>query len=369
MIGQVARRLSAIAACLCAMACADPDPVVVGVALSSEGITAARFAAAEINATHGIRGRPLVVRAYVDNGTHARNAIDIAERLAGDPLVVAVVGHSNSSTTLAGAHIYNREHLVQIAPTSSAPLLSGIGPYTVRLVASDVHQARFLAAQLIDRPRTAVFYVNDDYGRALHRALRDQLLEQHVPILLEVPYEEELRLPDVDAVARRIVEDNVRQIVWLGRAAQLHQLLTQLKRGGHDVGVLASDGVDSRETSLNADGVMTGVRFTRFVDLEKPRTSVQALIAKYQAKTGDTLTVEMMLTYDAVMLVAEAARERGVHRADIAGYVQSLGNGHPPFEGATRTFTFDKDGNPLPRYCLVEVGLHGVQSVPARELP
>jgi branched-chain amino acid transport system substrate-binding protein len=53
--------------------------------------------------------------------------------------------------------------------------------------------------------------------------------------------------------------------------------------------------------------------------------------------------------YDAVMLLAEAARKNGATREGIQRYLHTLGQpgGAAPFQGATGEIRFDQNGDPL----------------------
>src|SRR3989338_9540427 len=57
-----------------------------------------------------------------------------------DPRVVAVIGHLTSAPTIAAAGIYNSgsNPVVELSPSASSPDLSGIGPYTFRVCATDL---------------------------------------------------------------------------------------------------------------------------------------------------------------------------------------------------------------------------------------
>ena len=133
----------------------------------------------EINARGGINGHPLELRSVGGAGSFkASVALHTATILATDPAVLAVIGHTNSSASLAASQVYNGRHVVQLAPTSTAPLYSDAGPYSFRLAGSDEHQGVFLANHVLalpGRPRTAVVFVNDDYGRPLHDIIVSRL--------------------------------------------------------------------------------------------------------------------------------------------------------------------------------------------------
>jgi branched-chain amino acid transport system substrate-binding protein len=366
------KALVAIVSAVIAGACGDQQPVRIGVIVSAPGVAGAQFAALEINNSQGIRGRPLELRVMSQGGAvTARLALLAADSVSLDPAVIGVVGHSNSSASLSGSQIYNARHLVQIAPTSTAPLLSQAGPYTFRLVASDIHQARYLAGQITAdgaKPSIAVFFVNDDYGRSLYHELRARLAASGVPVVFDSPYSEESPLTDVELLAREVAKSRAELLVWLGRPPQLRQLLPVLRRVTPRLPVLASDGVDNPETERNADGVLTGVRFVCFVDMNGSRPALVGMRDRFRAHTGDEATVEAALAYDAVTLLATAAREVGARREAVHGYLRSLGSTRPRFPGVTGDIAFDKNGDldsSRPSYCLSEVTAQGARVIPS----
>ncbi|HEX9108131.1 MAG TPA: ABC transporter substrate-binding protein, partial [Longimicrobiales bacterium] len=122
-----------------------PRVAFVGSYRAAEGALLSQRA---VQASGGIEGQPLELSIRYDNGGSGARAIADAEALVADPTVLAVVGHSSSKTTLAAAESYNRAGVVQLAPTSSAPVYVLAGPYSFRLVPSDENQAAFLARQL-----------------------------------------------------------------------------------------------------------------------------------------------------------------------------------------------------------------------------
>ena len=89
----------------------------------------------------------------------------------------------------------------------------------------------------------------------------------------------------------------------------------------------------------------------------------------WRRRTGRELTPDVVLAYDAVMLIAAAARERGPTRKGIRGYLESLRPGQRAFEGAVGDITFDANGDPPPSYCLAEVTAQGVRVVTSPDAP
>src|SRR5260221_3740861 len=149
------------------------------------------MAADDLNAGGGINGRRLEHR--VVNGlssTSAKDALTAAESLATDATILAVVGHTNSNASLAASQVYNERHVVQIAPTSTAPLYSHAGPYSFRMVPSDLYQGEFLAKVVAGGSppsRVAVLYQEDRYGRSLRGRLAEELAVRDIQPVYDAP--------------------------------------------------------------------------------------------------------------------------------------------------------------------------------------
>src|SRR3954470_13499621 len=112
------RRFAVLAAILSLTTCSRGNsrsgtPLVLGLAgpfSQPRGVSmkhAAELAVREVNARGGIRGRALALRIMDDSG-RPDVAIRIAQQLSEDPAVVVVIGHLNSSASLAAGRIYGR---------------------------------------------------------------------------------------------------------------------------------------------------------------------------------------------------------------------------------------------------------------------
>lgn len=107
----------------------------------------------------------------LDDQHNPSQAVAMAKRLAADPDVMAVVGHVNSSCTLAAAPIYWKARMVEVSPSSTNPDISKKGYDTFfRTCATDDIQgpqaADFAAGQLNIR---SVFVIDDKttYGKEI----------------------------------------------------------------------------------------------------------------------------------------------------------------------------------------------------------
>lgn len=342
-------------------ACADQAPPRVGVIVSAAPGRAAGLAAGEQQP--GERGHfEAVIASPASTATGAEEAIAQANAFVIDPRVVAVVGHSNSASSLAASQIYNSAGLVQIAPTTTAPVYGQAGPFSFRLVPSDTLQAAYLSKALRHHwpgSRIAVVHVNDDYGRGLLRVLRPQLDS----VVFEGLYADGADSTDVMRLRSEIADSRPDALVWLGRPGTLGMMLPSLRAVLPDLAVVCADACDVAAVYSNRAGQFTGLHFVRFLDPASPDSAMRSFQVRYREQTGEVASSEALLTYDAVSLVRAALRDGARTRAEVREYLRSLGAARPAFEGITGRIEFDASGAFVRTYGLAEVRATGV--VPA----
>lgn len=333
-----------------AAACADGagEPVVFGLAgplSESYGASmrdGAMLAREEINAAGGIRGRRLELLAR-DDSADARRAIAIADEFVGDPSVVAVVGHVNSSTTTAAAAVYQRG-LAAVATSATSPAISGLGEWIFRVASSDSANAVQLArlAREIDAP-TAVLYANDDYGRGLAQSFRGALRDQGGAIVESDPYLEETQ--DFRPYLERLADRNVRLVFVAGLEIGASRIIQQARSLGLDARFLGGDGLEGLVTMAGGyDGTLVGLLYH-----PDAGQRARAFAERFRAAYGREPDSFAALAYDATHLLARTAKEAGVDRDAIRDRLARVGRdgGPPAYEGATGVIRFDANGDPV----------------------
>lgn len=361
------RSIGLAALLLLTAGCGDsPGSVRIGVVLGPAGVKAAELAIAEIQAagrSAGTRVELQIVPYLQTSATAPLEAIAAAEALANDPAVIAVVGHGNSAASIAAAQIYNAAQVPQLAPTTTAPLYGDAGDYSFRLVPDDTRQAKFLARILLAdtaRRRIALVYVNDDYGRALWKALREELRAQPVQIVSETPILEMWMPAVLELTAGAVAESRPQVVAWLARPNQLRLFRPHFTRQvGADVPFLAGDAADDAMTYGDWRDFV-GVRFVRFVDPEATVPALQAFRDRYRAETHEEATSDAVLAYDCVKLIGDAILSGARTRAEVLAYLKSLGHGRPAYAGVAGPVSFDARGDMVREYMLAEVGADGV---------
>jgi len=344
-----------LAAILSLTACSGGSsrgPIVLGLAgpfSQPRGVSmqhAAELAVKELNARGGVRGRPLALRIMDDSG-RADVAIRIAQQLADDPAVVAVIGHLTSSASLAAGRVYGevRRPVVMISPSASSPYLSGVSPYMFRVCPSDLSHGAQLARyarQMLSAQHVGLIYLDDDYGRGLglsftaeFKRLGGDIIEAD-PMLSATsslePYLSRMRQKgSVDALM--LATDRV--------GAEL--ALREMGRMGVHWTTLGGDALSGIETNgALAEGVRMSVAY--LVDQGGERNA-QFVGAYARAYPGERPDHRGASAYDIVHLLASVLAESGTDRRAIRDRLARVGRDLPAFEGVTGAIAFDARGD------------------------
>src|SRR2546427_5554732 len=327
-------------------------PIVLGLAgpfSQPRGVSmrhAAELAVKEINARGGIRGRPLALRIMDDSG-RGDVAIRIAQQLADDPAVVAVIGHLTSSASLAAGRVYGeaRRPLLMISPSASSPDLSGVSPYMFRVCPSDLSHGAQLARyarQLLNAQRVGVIYLDDDYGRGLRLSFTAEFTRLGGDIVEADPMLS--ATPTVEPYLSRLRQAGGVDALMLATDRVGAELaLREMGRLGVHWTTLGGDALSGIEKNGPlAEGVRMSVAYLVDQTGERNAQFVGAYARAYPAERPDHRGAS---TYDIIHLLASVLRESGADRRAIRDRLARIGGDLPAFEGVTGAIAFDAHGD------------------------
>ncbi|MEG4025158.1 MULTISPECIES: ABC transporter substrate-binding protein [unclassified Microcoleus] len=129
----------------------------------------------EINARGGINGVGLQVEIVNDNN-RPEVAKEVAAALANDQKILAVIGHNDSTASLAAAPIYQENKLVMVTPTSSTNNLSGFGSYIFRTVLNSGSTTAPLAEYIVKQAGKANIAFCYDSQAAGSASFKDEFI-------------------------------------------------------------------------------------------------------------------------------------------------------------------------------------------------
>jgi len=348
-----------------------PKRIVIGIALSASYHPAAILAAKEINASGGIGGVPVELLGLDWKVVSNFNAPDIlrwASQFAEAKDLVAVIGHSDSSSTLSAAGYYNQHQVPQIVTIATNPAITNIGVWTYRLCLSDAAQGPALADYAVQdwgKRRIAVFYVNDDYGRGLAQLFEQRVREQGGEIVSSIMHRNVLENDDRELIrsAMMSLKKNGAPdlIVLFQRTDAARFTLRVVREAGLGSSILGGDSLGPPAFAKSNSELMEGVRASQFFLPRSEDARVAKFLKDFREYTGHDADYGEAFAYDAVYLVRDAIVGGGPSREGVKSYLDRLINERSQQTGVAGTYLLGPDHDA--RRPLYIVGIHdGVQT-------
>lgn len=326
--------------------CQDRPKPVIGTALSPTFNDAVTLAIED--ASKNSKDRRFNIVLLPEWSSVAATAIELATSLLSHRELVAVVGHSNSSASLAASQLYNDAKVVELAPTTTAALYSESGPFSFRMVPSDQRQGRLLALAAIEEPatkaRVALLYANDDYGRSLRAITRAILDSLGAEVAIDLPHLDGVgRGPAVILDTQAVVNARPNVILWLGRSLSLSEVLPSIRSSLGEIPVIGSDAMTSWILDENNWQPLKGVLYVDFVDLNETE-ELRRFSARYHKRFGRFPSAGEVLSYDAMTALIAAINEGARTGTEVRKFLTELGHSRPAIRGLTGPISFNSDG-------------------------
>ena len=317
----------------------------------------------EINEAGGINGMKLTLVFEDDAGKDAEASL-VAERIASNLQILAVVGHFNSSCSLAGKPIYQRAGIVELSPGSTNVTVCEGSDWTFRNLYRDDFQGKFIA-QYIDKILTdlqsvAVFFDNDDYGRGLRNAFVAEAEKIGLNLVATEAYERDST--NFKAQLTSIKAKNPDAIFISGLYGEAALIVKQGRETGITAQFFGADGVDSPDFLTIAGTYAEGTYLTTPFTFGAAGADAQQMADNFQAFHGVAPDTWAALTYDAVGMIAEALEKTYNSEASVAenrkairDHLASLDTPEEGYTGVTGLTYFDINGDTVNKPAYVKI--------------
>jgi branched-chain amino acid transport system substrate-binding protein len=308
----------------------------------------AELAVEERNAAGGIKGKKVVLMVEDDKGS-AAEATNVAQKIVGDTDVSLVVGHFNSSCTLASRDTYNRIGVVQFSPGSTNVTVCRDAPFTFRNLYHDNYQGDLMAkyAKQLGLTKVAVAFDNDDYGRPLKDTIVAKARELGMEVTTEVAYNRG-QTQDYKTLATTL-QASAPQLVFISGLNESASLIAKAIRndlGWKDVLILGSDGVMHPDFVKNAGDAAEGAFVvTPFFFSAEASPEARAFGDAFRKKYGEDPDTWAGLAYDAANMAMKALEEVGPDRKKVQEWFTSRRDKATGFQGVTGMTFFDEHGD------------------------
>jgi len=280
-----------------------------------------------------------------DDAADPKQGTAVAQKLV-DAGVVAVVGHSNSGTTVPASRIYHQAGIPQITPSATTPGYTKQGfPGAFRVVANDNMMGAALGRYAVEKLGARHVAVIDDrtaYGQGVADEFVKSLQKQKLKVV-----ERQFTNPkatDFTSILTSIKAKKPDLIFLGGMDATAGGILRQMKALGIPARFMAGDGVCSDSLpQLAGVGMRDGEVFCADAGgIEKSQEkAIDDFVARFRAKYHSDIQTYAPYAYDAVMVFVSAMQQAG--SSDPAKFLPALKQTR--YRGLTGLIQFDQSGD------------------------
>ena len=306
----------------------------------------AELKAKEINVAGGVNGKTLTLIFEDDTGKDKEASL-VAERIASNRQILAVVGHFNSSCSLAGKPIYKRAGIVELSPGSTNVRVCVGSDWTFRNLYRDDFQgafvARYIKNVLGDIQKIGIFFDNDDYGRGLKDGFTEVAEELGLEIVAAEAYDRDNT--DFKAQLTSIKAKEPHLIFLSGLYSQAGLIASQAREAGITAQIFGADGVDSPDFLKIAGDAAEGAYVSTPFVFELGGPEAQRMATAFEEMHGVAPDTWAALTYDAVGMIVEAIEKGGENRKAIRDHLASIDSPEEGYDGITGLTYFDENGD------------------------
>ncbi len=289
-------------------------PLTGSTAVLGQGIhKGVTLAIQELNATGGLLGKKVRIVAEDTQGK-PEQAVTVMLKLIQRDHVVAVIGETLSSCSIAAAPIAQEHKIPMISPSATNPEVTQKGDYIFRACFIDPYQgdvmAKFAFNTLKLRSAAILTDRKSDYSVGLTRFFKESFIRLGGKIVAE----ENFQAGDVEFKPQLT---NIRvarpETVFVpGYYTECALIARQMRELEMTMPILGGDGWDSEVTIKNGGKAVEGAYFSTHCHPDDPRPEVQEFLRKYkQSYPGEVLDSSGVLGYDTANLLFDAIRRAG----------------------------------------------------------
>jgi branched-chain amino acid transport system substrate-binding protein len=297
----------------------------------------------EVNQSGGVLGRKIKIQLKDDTASLSKGRL-VAQEIADDIAVAAVIGHLNSYIAAPAAQIYERAGLLMITPGASVQKITEQGgKYTFRSLPGNRDQGRQIADYAVSQgyKNIAIYYIKNDYGIDLANYFEQRAHELGITVADRRSYNmggdnHAAILADWGAF---LATD---AIFLIGSLPESAKILQEMRVAGLKVPVFGGAGLDSPELiKLGGKNTEGTVVFSLF-NMGDPRPEVQIFGEQFKKKFGVLPDSTAAQGYDTVKLLVQAMKTANSAVPDkVATALRATKN----WQGVTGVDTYSSKGD------------------------
>ncbi len=304
----------------------------------ASALNSAKLAVKLVNANGGINGRQVELVDY-DDGLDTTQAANIAEKLAGDSSIAAVVSGSYSGPTKVAAPIFQEAGKLMVSAYAVHPDVTGAGDLIFSQSFPGAVQATgaaVVAAEQLKATKVAIIYVDLDFGTTQVNAFKAKLEKDYPNV--QVVYEQGVSIKDSDmtslvTAAGASGADLIYSVNYYEQAAEV---LRQVGMQGLNIPVLGTEGADSWMLLEIAQEYANGLYITTNMNRDDQNEQTQAYIKNYREEFNKEPDMVGASVYDAFQVLFEAMKNVGTDTQAMKEFIANMKN----FDTVTGTLLY-----------------------------
>jgi branched-chain amino acid transport system substrate-binding protein len=304
------------------------------------------LAADEINAQGGILNGRKIKIVVKDDAASLTTGRLVAQEIADDVDVAAVIGHLNSYIAEPASQIYERAGLVMITPGASGQKITEQGGHlTFRSLPGNRDQGRQIADYALAQgyKNVAIYYIKNEYGIDLANFFEQRARQIGINIADRRSYDPEARGYEA------IMTDwqhflKMDAIFLVGSLPDSAEIIRDARAVGLNVPVFGGAGLDSPELIKEGGKSVEGTVVFSLFNIEDPRPEVQAFARRFEKKFGTPPDSNAAQGYDTLNLLVHAMKKAD---STVPAMVATALKATKGWVGVTGNRSFDANGELL----------------------
>ncbi|MDP5254987.1 MULTISPECIES: ABC transporter substrate-binding protein [unclassified Vibrio] len=310
---------------------------------------AVRFAVDEVNQLGGIHGRAIELLEY-DNHSNAIQSLQAAQRAVADG-VLAVIGASWSTHSLAIAPYLQKMQTPMISPDSTNPRLTAIGDYIFRACVSDTWQGKLLSkfawSQLQGQTAIILQNTNSDYSIGLSEQFALDFASMGGEIKAIINYKSDLN--NLDDILSKVSASSP-DILFIPGYGESGKIVKSAQNAGIKSKVLGGDTWSYKEFFVHGGQDLHEGYYSSHWNKSLTDTKSVDFVERYGKFYQ--ITDYVAGGYDAAWILFEAMKrakkiERQVIRDELANTRD--------FDGVTGRISFDSQGDAIKGMLIIKI--------------
>ncbi len=280
--------------------------------LGVSGMYGAQLAVEAINHSGGINGRmlELIVK---DDKDDKEVALQVDQQLVEEGCL-ALVGHMTSNMAELTVPYIDENKVLMISPTIAAGSLSGMDDYFLRLIPTTEDQAKRIAMEIkkLDLKDILIFYSNGNLLFA--QSLSGYMVEHLGDSDIQVKMMESIKIEDhsdYKEIAENIDKTEAEGLVIIASADIVSNLGQELYLLKNQKNIFLPAWSMTNDLLRRGGAAVEGFYGVSFIDYRSEAEAYTEFKDLYQKKYGEQPTFSSILSYESVMVLADALKTAG----------------------------------------------------------